>query len=775
MIRPDLRKVVRDAHRPDVLAADGSRAPDPALDGRSILITGATGSFGNHFLRTILERYSPRRVVVFSRDELKQYEMQQREPFRSRSDVMRWFLGDVRDGARLTKAMEDVDVVIHAAALKHVTAAEYNPFEAVKTNVLGAQNVIDAALACGVQRVVALSTDKAAAPINLYGATKLVSDKLFVAANNHRGDRNVAFSVVRYGNVLGSRGSVIPFFLDRRESGVLPITDTRMTRFSISLQEGVDYVLLALAKAWGGEVFVPKIPSYRLVDVAEAIAPHARREIVGMRPGEKLHEEMITTTDALGTIEFSRYYVILPSTQLWDVERFRLESNGSIGQHCGDGFSYNSGENDHFLTVEELREQIFGATTPLVRGVATPVAATPVARSIVPVAPAAPRTDTETPIPYGRHEIDESDIAAVVDVLRGDWLTTGPMVERFESAFAQFTGAAHAVAVSNGTAALHLTMLAAGIGPGDEVIVPALTFAASANCVRYVGATVVFADVRPDTLTIDVEHVESLITPRTRAIIAVDFAGLPADLGPLAQLARRHSLLLVEDGCHAPGARYRGASVGSIAHCTTFSFHPVKHLTTGEGGMITTNDADTARRLRTLRNHGITSDQRQRHALGTWEYDMVTLGFNYRLPDVQCALGLSQLTRLPQWLERRQMLADRYTSELATLPGVQLQTVPADRTHAWHLFTLRLTGDDVSARRRVRFDTLRAQGIQANVHYRPVYQHSYYRDLGYPTGLCPVAEKAYEGLLSIPLWHGLTDADQQRVIDALQAHALAEV
>lgn len=360
MIRPDLRKVVRGAHRSDALGASGVPAPDATLDGRSILVTGGTGSFGNQFLQTILERYSPRRVIVFSRDELKQYEMQQREPFRSRSDVMRWFLGDVRDAARLTKAMEDVDVVIHAAALKQVPAAEYNPFEAVKTNIFGAQNVIDAALACGVQRVVALSTDKAAAPINLYGATKLVSDKLFVAANNHRGSRNVAFSVVRYGNVMGSRGSVIPFFLQRRESGVLPITDPRMTRFSISLQEGVDYVLLALAKAWGGEVFVPKIPSYRLIDVATAIAPDARHEMVGMRPGEKLHEEMITTTDAIGTIEFSRYFVILPSTQLWDIERFRLESNGSIGRFCGDGFSYNSGENDHFLTVDELRAQIFG-------------------------------------------------------------------------------------------------------------------------------------------------------------------------------------------------------------------------------------------------------------------------------------------------------------------------------------------------------------------------------------------------------------------------------
>jgi UDP-N-acetylglucosamine 4,6-dehydratase len=335
-------------------------APDAKLDGKSILVTGATGSFGNLFVRTILERWSPRRVIVFSRDELKQFEMQQREPFRSRKDVMRWFLGDVRDADRLKKAMEDVDVVIHAAALKQVPAAEYNPFEAVKTNVLGAQNVIDAALECGVGRVVALSTDKAAAPINLYGATKLVSDKLFVAANNHRGRRDIRFSVVRYGNVMGSRGSVIPFFMERRDAGVIPVTDERMTRFSISLQQGVEYVLLSLAKAWGGEIFVPKIPSYRILDVATAIAPDARIEVVGIRPGEKLHEEMITTTDALQSVEFARYYVVLPSTPLWDEERFRIESNGSIGRRCEYGFSYNSGDNPHFLTVDELREQILG-------------------------------------------------------------------------------------------------------------------------------------------------------------------------------------------------------------------------------------------------------------------------------------------------------------------------------------------------------------------------------------------------------------------------------
>lgn len=384
----------------------------------------------------------------------------------------------------------------------------------------------------------------------------------------------------------------------------------------------------------------------------------------------------------------------------------------------------------------------------------------------------------ELRVPYGRQEIDDDDIAAVVQVLRGEWLTTGPAVDTFEHAFAAFTGAAHAVAVSNGTAALHLTMLAAGIGPGDEVIVPALTFAASANCARYVGATVVFADVDADTLTVNVAHVASLITSRTRAIVAVDYAGLPADLGALRALADIHGLWLVEDGCHAPGASCDGLAVGTVADATTFSFHPVKHLTTGEGGMITTNRASTATLLRTLRNHGITSDHRSRETAGTWEYDMVALGFNYRLTDVQCALGTSQLRKLPAWLARRRQLAAAYDTAFAGVPGIRRQSVPTTRTHAYHLYPIQVGGGAadgaIGATRAAVYHALRARGVLVNVHYRPVYLHSYYRDLGYRAGLCPVAEAAYAGLLSLPMWHGLTDETQAQVIDALlhevQAH-----
>ncbi|MDT8440439.1 MAG: UDP-N-acetylglucosamine 4,6-dehydratase (inverting) [Desulfuromonadales bacterium] len=325
------------------------------LKEKSLLVTGGTGSFGQKFIENVLGLYPQvSRVVVYSRDELKQYEMAQKFPV-EKYPQLRYFIGDVRDLGRLTRAMEGIDVVIHGAALKQVPAAEYNPFECIKTNVLGAQNVIEACLDADVKKVVALSTDKAAGPINLYGATKLCSDKLFVAANNMKGKRDLRLSVVRYGNVMGSRGSVIPFFLHKRHEGVLPITDESMTRFNITLQEGVELVLQALDIMWGGEIFVPKIPSYRITDVARAVAPGCKTEIVGIRPGEKLHEEMVTLTDAMNTVEFDNYFVILPSMRFWCPDEF-MASYG--GRPCPQGFSYNSGSNTDWLTVEQLRTLI---------------------------------------------------------------------------------------------------------------------------------------------------------------------------------------------------------------------------------------------------------------------------------------------------------------------------------------------------------------------------------------------------------------------------------
>ncbi len=330
------------------------------LENKCVLVTGGTGSFGKAFVRTILApEHRVSRIVVYSRDELKQFEMMQDPVFRDRR--LRFFIGDVRDGPRLLRAMEGVNVVVHAAALKQVPAAEINPFEAIKTNILGAQNVIECALDSGVELVAALSTDKAAAPINLYGATKLCSDKLFVAANHFKGARNLKFTVVRYGNVIGSRGSVIPFFLKKRREGALPITDAAMTRFNITLQEGVELVLFALKKSWGGEIFVPKIPSYRILDVAKAVAPEAELEFVGIRPGEKLHEEMITASDSIHTLEFERHYVILPSMPLWKVEDYLAAHRG---HRCETGFTYSSGTNPEFLSVPELQKLILEHVDP---------------------------------------------------------------------------------------------------------------------------------------------------------------------------------------------------------------------------------------------------------------------------------------------------------------------------------------------------------------------------------------------------------------------------
>lgn len=325
------------------------------LDNKSILITGGTGSLGKALTRHILSNHPKvKRLVIYSRDEQKQFQMAQEYP-KNEYPQIRFFIGDVRDRVRLTRAFQGIDYVIHAAAMKHVPIAEYNPDECIKTNIGGAENVVDAALETAVERVVALSTDKACAPINLYGATKLTSDKLFIAANNIRGNNPIKFSVVRYGNVMGSNGSVIPFFINKRSSGELPITDPSMTRFNISLQGGVDMVMHALEHAWGGELFVPKIPSYKIMDVAEAIGPECNKPVVGIRPGEKVHEEMITASDSFYTYDLGKYYAILPATHRWKLDDFIKTFNAvKVPQ----GFNYNSGNNTEWETVERLRSLI---------------------------------------------------------------------------------------------------------------------------------------------------------------------------------------------------------------------------------------------------------------------------------------------------------------------------------------------------------------------------------------------------------------------------------
>ena len=370
-------------------------------------------------------------------------------------------------------------------------------------------------------------------------------------------------------------------------------------------------------------------------------------------------------------------------------------------------------------------------------------------------------------LPYGRQWVDDGDISAVVESLHSDWLTTGPKVGEFEEAFAARVGARHAVAVSSGTAALHAAAFACGLGPGDEAVTTPLTFAASSNCVLYQGGRPVFADVRPDTLNLDPERVEEAVTARTKALIPVDYTGEPADFDELNEIAARHGLAVIADAAHSLGASYRGSPVGTLATMTVFSTHPVKHITTCEGGVVTTDDARLAQRLRIFRNHGITSEARERHEKGGWAYDMVALGYNYRLSDLQCSLGLSQLSKLGPWLERRRAIAARYNEEFAATPEVETPAARSLVEAAWHLYVIRLNLDRLRADRATVFKALRAENIGVNVHYIPVPWHSYYQELGYAKGRWPVAEQAYERLISVPIFPAMTDADVGDVIAAV--------
>jgi UDP-4-amino-4,6-dideoxy-N-acetyl-beta-L-altrosamine transaminase len=377
-------------------------------------------------------------------------------------------------------------------------------------------------------------------------------------------------------------------------------------------------------------------------------------------------------------------------------------------------------------------------------------------------------------LPYGRQSLDDADVQAVVEVLKSDWLTTGPKVGEFEERFAEWVGARHAVSFSSGTAALHGAAFAAGLGPGDEAITTPMTFCATANCILYQGATPVFADVSPDTLNLDPREVAKKITSRessrTKAIIAVDYAGHPAALDELGELAKAHGAILIEDACHALGAEFRGKRVGGIADMTVFSFHPVKHLTTGEGGMVATNDARLAETLRRFRNHGISSEARQRQESGQWFYEMVLLGFNYRLTDIACALGLSQLERLDANLVRRREIAAQYAEAFRDLNAIVVPAVREGVVPAWHLYPVRLKLEMLVVGRGEIFRALRAENIGVNVHYIPVPQHPYYRERfqsqskeGYP-----VAEDAYERLISLPMFHSMTARDVEDAIHAVR-------
>ena len=544
---------------------------------------------------------------------------------------------------------------------------------------------------------------------------------------------------MRYGNVVGSRGSVIPLFKAQAPTGVVTVTDERMTRFWITLEEATQFVIDCAARMVGGEVFVPKIPSMKLVDLAEALAPDCRREVIGIRPGEKLHELLVTSDESRHCYEHADSYVIYPGVH--DLEEpcpgaRRDQTAGRLLLHLREqrAVAHLGGD---------PRDGSSGAPRP--RGVSD-----------------------ESFLPYGRQEIGEADIAAVVDALRAPMITQGPRIAEFEGAVCDYTGARHAVAFSSGTAALHAAAAAAGWDEGDEVLVPPITFVASANCALYVGARPRFVDIDRRTWNLDTAAAsEAASEERVKGIVAVSFAGLPVDLASLNVPDR---VVVIEDAAHAIGGRRHGRPVGGPggADMTTFSFHPVKSLTTGEGGLVTTESDELAERLLRFRTHGIPPERNLEHPEGPWHQDMVDLGFNYRITDIQCALGISQLARLDGWIARRNELAGSYRELLADEDRIELPPeAPEGSLHGRHLFPIRVRGG--ADQRLAVFRALREAGIGVQVHYIPTYRFSHYRrTLGYPQDTCPEAERYYGGAISLPMFPGVREEDVERVAAALK-------
>jgi len=728
-----------------------------------VLITGGTSALGRALLVRLLEDFSPKKVIVFARDEDKLSEMQRAFPHEVYANL-RFFLGDVRDPDRLMEAFRGVDIVFHTHRLRKMAAVEYNPQEAIKTNVDGSTNVIRAAIERQCSHVIATSIDEAAGPSSIFGATQLCADRLFVSATQL--GPSTRFCVVRMPIPLGAENSPIHSVLAQAETGTVAIGHDSMSRFFISLQNAARFLLSIVPQTTGGEIFAPLLPSYFLLTLAQAAAPSCAIKSTGLQPGEAMHQALLLP-DEMPTAELRPHCIVVHPP--W---RHSTQVNPSANL-----IPISSSASTTWLPLADLRQLYHTWSEPT--ATATPQAAAAAPQAAVT---AAERTvlalDGGVPVrqgglPYGKQTISHDDAAAVLDVLHSSYLTTGPQVTQFEAAVQQFTGAEFGVAVSNGTAALHCAVFALGISEGDEVIVPPLTFAATANAVLYQGGTVVFADIDPATFCIDPNSVEKLLTDRTKAVIAVDYGGQPADYTALKAICAPRDIAVVADASHSIGAMQNDACVGSGLLCdiTTFSFHPVKNMTTGEGGMVMTNNKEYADRARRFRSHGISSDWRTRlaavSAAQSCQYQMTDLGYNYRITDIQCALGTSQLTRLGSFIARRQQIAAFYDTQFESLGAVTPQKIAEGSTCAYHLYVIRLDPSLLTVDRDKFFEALKAEGIGCSLHYPPVHLHPYYREtFGCGEGLCPVVEEAFNRIITLPLFPKM---EQQDVLDVTNA------
>jgi len=666
---------------------------------KNILIIGGTGTFGKRIVETLLNKYTPNKIVVYSRNELQQYEMQ--EVYDNK--CMRYLIGDIRDLNRLKLAMKGMDYVVHTATLKNIKITEYNPIECVKTNVYGAENIIHAAIENNVKKVIALSISEAKNPTNLYESTILTSDKLFSASNSLVGQElQTQFSVVRFSNDFEDLEYIESYFQKLVDMGLDTslIENIERSKIFFTLNDGVDFVLKSFERMQGGEIFVQKISSRKLTKLTLSLPQEIQYEILDNNNHQNLIKKDLSVIDT--TIEFDDHYVITPVLSSKNIN-FAKNRMGEEGK-----------------SVKEF-------------------------------------------IPYGKQLIEQDDINSVVDVLKSDFLTTGPKVKEFEDRLSEYCGAKYCVAVSNGTAALHLASLAL-LNKNDKVLTTPNSFLATSNSILYVGAKPIFIDIAEDG-NIDLDLCEEYLKKDStiKAIYGVAFSGNMLNQEKLKYLKETYNVIILEDCAHAIGAQYGDINAGSCVNsdCSIFSFHPVKHLTTAEGGAITTNSRETYEQLIHLRGHGM----HKTLAMKPWEYEMRELGFNYRITDLQCALGITQLKKLNIFLERRFEIVKKYDNAFKHTIVKPLYIF--DGKSSYHLYVVQVDFSKLSISKEELFLKMREKNIGLQLHYMPINKQPYYVSLGYGNEQIPVMDKYYDECFSLPMFPKLSDEEQEYTIKTL--------